>query len=90
MSYNGWSNFETWQIALNYNNFYDRWDDEVVCRKTVRELSINMEDLVKEVIEMDCNLDDDIISTAIDTYLKLVNWEELAKSLKDDLSCEDY
>lgn len=83
--YNGWTNYETWSIALFIDNEQE-WYNEVreMITKTIEDYDAMV--LIKEFIE------DNLITTELTPYqsqmisasLSEVNWKEIVQHYKEE------
>ena len=74
VKYNGWTNYETWKINLE---FFDGWDMEG--EKATYDWA---KDLVEDFIE-DSEGNETVKDWAL-SFVSEVNWTEIADSLNDD------
>ena len=78
MSYNGWSNMATWQVANDILNHH-QWDDsESITIEYLKELVNNA------VFENTGVATSTLISGYARRFLKDVNWEELVNTYNYD------
>jgi hypothetical protein len=81
--YNGWANYETWNVALWYNNDETIYDMiyEMIKHKQPDDLT---ESAAREVI-IDAFSNFDLKQTPDDVKLssKEINWNEIAEDLKE-------
>lgn len=81
-TYNGWTNYTTWRVNLEY--FYGD-DHPNMTAESAREF---VEDC------MASELDGDVRNSAVFQYASVflddVNWDEIADAYADDESEEDY
>ena len=82
--YNGWTNYETWNVALWLHNdevSYNYWEEQTSNAETVEELASQLEQEVKDQSPArDASLYTDLLGAA----LSEVNWYEIAKDWKEE------
>jgi hypothetical protein len=87
--YNGWTNYETWNIKLwmdNAESIYHYWEEKTKQAATIKELA----DALKEYY--DENIPEDVVGSYLDILtaaLEEVNWREIAESLWEEWREED-
>jgi hypothetical protein len=105
MSYNGWSNYETWNAALWMDN--DEGSSNL-CHDLAAEVfaeteeppepftragnaTYDLSDRLKELFDQDmaANPVQGWMADAINAYLSEVNWHEIAKHYIDDVEKEE-
>ena len=84
MSYNGWPNYETWNVSLWINNepstYYELCatlesdDNDYTAGKTIRNMVEDMNPLAD-----DASMFSDLISAALNE----VDWEEIARANRE-------
>ena len=83
MAYNGWSNYETWNVHLWLTNDEGSYE---MARDAVRHARPNREDeairdLVREMApDLGASMFSDLLTAALDS----VNWQEVADAFKDE------
>lgn len=77
MSYNGWTNYETWRINLE---FFDCWENG-------RLTAESAEEIVTEYLESECS--EGIVLDYALAFIARVNWHEIAEAHNEDLEDED-
>jgi hypothetical protein len=81
--YNGWTNYESWLVGLwldNDEGSYTYWRDrakQVSKRELAKELKASHEDWVSENVT-------GVFADLLNSALKSVNWEEVAKHVSND------
>ena len=89
MTYNGWSNYETWNIKLwldNEEGSYRYCKDLVRRAKNTRDLSLQLKDMIEEnAPELGASMYADLLNSSISE----VNWYEIAESYLADKEDED-
>jgi hypothetical protein len=84
--YNGWTNKQTWNINLTYQDCFEdmaqsqSWDD-------LDHLADALENLVDE-LEYSSLIDGSLAQQAVGEYLDRVNWMEIAEHLVADFDLE--
>ena len=80
-TYNGWTNYATWRIALEWFDNYNPFEDE----KDPYELSKMLQEYLEDNLMLDINMDLDINrSMCMDyamAFISDVNWYEIAEHL---------
>ena len=80
-TYNGWTNYATWRIALELFDNYNPFEDE----KDPYELSKMLQEYLEDNLMLDINMDLDINrSMCMDyamAFISDVNWYEIAEHL---------
>jgi len=72
-TYNGWTNYETWRINLEYG----------LCDGGFEGYSAEMlQNMVEEHLEEDCN-NKSTISYAL-SFISEVNWNEIARNIEEN------
>ena len=82
-TYNGWTNYATWRISLEFFDSYNPYDH-------INDPFDLMDCLcayVKDVLETDCN-NDTTLSYAF-SFLEDVNWYEIAEHLIKEVENEN-
>jgi hypothetical protein len=86
MSYNGWTNYETWAVKLWLDN--EQGDQEMM-EEIVRENTkdwiageVLRDTLAEYMPDLDGTLWGDLLSSAWEG----VNWREIAENVREDLS----
>jgi hypothetical protein len=90
MSYNGWSNYETWNVKLwldnEQNSAYAMEELAAIHRDNVYELAGQIKDYVEcDMPDMEASLWSDLLRSAFDE----VDWREIARAYIEDLPDED-
>jgi len=80
-TYNGWTNFETWKVNLE---FWDGSDIAEDTQLTVYELSQRLQELTEEHVYETTETNSFAQSIAI-AFLSEVNWMEIAQTKLDNL-----
>lgn len=81
MTYNGWSNYETWAVGLYLDGNYDEANRLAESADNVYDLSIMLQTMVSEspsitAVQEHASIAADLLGAA----LSEVNWQELAES----------
>jgi len=83
-NYNGWTNYATWRIALEWFDCYNPFKGE----NDAYQLSKQLSEYVEESLSLDCTN-----SMALDyalSFISEVNWYEIAENLiGEEVSNED-
>ncbi len=81
--YNGWSNYETWLVALWLDNDQAIQEDvQIICNKRTK-YEFNKADELREYVEELVYLDEASLRTdLINSALCVVNWAEIVNSMK--------
>ena len=103
MAYNGWKNYETWNVALwidndqgNYNHrqslAQDAWDDAEAGRYSTREQNAKsaLADSLKDWIEEQNPLANEasMFADLMNAALSEVDWYEIAENFLEDVDKE--
>lgn len=83
MTYNGWTNYETWSVALHLDNdegSQDYWR-EMAEENNVYELSQELKFAHENNNPIDVN--NDIYAQLLTGAISEVNWYEVAEHIKD-------
>lgn len=83
MTYNGWTNYETWSVALllaNDKGSQDYWRERAEGREAY-ELSLELKHDHEELNPIDGN--NDIYAQLLAAAMSEVNWYEVAEHIKD-------
>ena len=87
--YNGWTNYETWNVKLwmdNDEGEYDYWNERAEDnRESAYNLSQELKEYYQEGMPEVTGTYADLLQAALDS----VNWYEIAKSLISDLEPEE-
>lgn len=104
MSYNGWTNYETWNVALwidNEQGSYNHWREQARhCYKwasdrgtglTKKEQAvIDLAQLLKDAVNEDApDLGASMYADLLNAALSEVNWQEIAGHWVDDMADEE-
>ena len=104
MAYNGWKNYETWNVALWIGNeqgseresrqmAQDAWDNAVADRTFTREerAVLDLADSLETWIEEQNPLASDasVWSDLLSAALSEVDWQEWAENLLEDVDTDD-
>lgn len=82
-TYNGWTNYATWRIALEWFDGFNPYESE----SDPYELSKYLEDYVTECLSMDMP-NEMTLSYAL-TFISTVNWYEIAEHLIQEVTNEN-
>jgi hypothetical protein len=94
-TYNGWTNYETWAVALwldNDEGSHDHWREQALeaWRDDRKNAASNLADQLKAEHEENApDLPASIYSDLLNAAASEVNWYEIAEHYLDDLSDED-
>ena len=77
MSYNGWTNYETWRVNLE---IFDGWEGGRLTAKSA-------EQIVNEYLESECS--EGLVLDYALAFIARVNWHEIAEAHNEDLEEED-
>ncbi|KKK62357.1 hypothetical protein LCGC14_3005170 [marine sediment metagenome] len=81
--FNGFSNWETWQLSLNFMRFLEDDFGEIIKEKegnVKRKLNNNEKgELLELKIGKELEDTEDVKELIIDSFMREVNWEELIK-----------
>ena len=78
MGYNGWSNYETWDVALWINNGSDTHEERCRLARRARHQYALAEDLRAWVLAMMPDLGASMFTDLLWAAIGKVNWDELA------------
>jgi hypothetical protein len=82
MSYNGWANYETWNVGMWYGDvFTDMASEQKLCADDLESFVVEM--------EMDKIPDSSLAADIMNAALCRVNWDELADHYNEDSDFED-
>ena len=93
--YNGWTNYETWNVALWLGNEPGTYEDvRVITRRTInkygKECEYHLADELKGYVEdMMPDLGASMAADLLGAALSEVNWQEIAESYIEDFGGED-
>jgi hypothetical protein len=77
MSYNGWTNYETWNVGLWYGDvFADMASEQKLDSDSLEAFVVEM--------EMDKIPDSSLAADIMNASLRRVNWDELADHYNED------
>lgn len=79
--FNGWTNYETWRIALEIFDGYEMPEGLT----TTSEAAQHLQDLAHEILLQDIN-PNSLASGILDGFLSDVNWYEIAENIKSENS----
>jgi len=83
-TYNGWTNYPTWRIALEFFDCYNPFEYET----DIYDLSKLLQNYVEEHLLMECN-NDTTLSYA-HAFISDVNWYEIAENIiQEEVSNEN-
>lgn len=74
MSYNGWTNYETWRVNLEV---FDGWSEDELCGEMAESIA---DDVYLDGVDNELNIG------IIGSFLRQVNWHEIAKHHSEDKS----
>lgn len=80
MSYNGWTNYETWLTNLYLGDYLDSF---------TRYTGADVETLIYAIVDEDSSNLTGFISEVVSSFLSDVNWDEIAESHNYDVEDED-
>lgn len=93
--YNGWTNYETWLVALWLGNDQGTYDDvrqltkdtiEATGKACEWQLARSLRDYVESILpDLDASLAADLMGAS----LSEVNWQEIAESYISEIGAED-
>jgi hypothetical protein len=80
MSYNGWTNYETWNVGLWYGDVFADMASNASPQK------LRGDDLESFVVEMEMDKipDSSLAADIMNASLRRVNWDELADHYNED------
>jgi hypothetical protein len=82
MSYNGWKNYETWNVSLWYGDvFADMASEQKLCGDYLESFVVEM--------EMEKVPESSLAADIMNAFLHLVDWDELADRYNADFNFED-
>lgn len=84
--YNGWANYETWNVALWYNNDECLYDE--VFNRVRREIEHIDAEIAREIVQ-ETFINSGISATydGVKITDKKINWVEIAADLQEMISC---
>ena len=88
MSYNGWTNYETWNVNLwlgNEEGSYNYWQEQARELGNVTDLASALESEIMDNAPELPGLYGDILTANLQT----VNWREIAESMLGDIDEDD-
>ena len=77
VEYNGWTNYETWNLNLMYESFFQSFASEQRF-KDESALAEALESAIEE-IELEQLNENSLAHFAVSEYLDQINWQEIAK-----------
>ena len=84
MTYNGWTNYETWLVNLwldEEDSKAELWDQvDMTQADAVRELATVIEDSVIDRVD-EMGIENGMVRDLIGSALSEVNWDEIARSM---------
>ena len=84
MTYNGWTNYETWLVNLwldEEDSKAELWDKvDMTQADAVRELATVIEDSVIDRVD-NLGIENGMVRDLIGSALSEVNWDEIARSM---------
>jgi len=84
MTYNGWTNYETWLVNLwldEEDSKAELWDKvDMTQADAVRELATVIEDSVIDRVD-EMGIENGMVRDLIGSALSEVNWDEIARSM---------
>ena len=80
MSYNGWTNYETWNVALWINNEPTTYEERYRLARHARNAGELADTLKAWVHDMAPDLGASMFSDLLNAALGVVNWDEIASS----------
>lgn len=80
MSYNGWSNYETWNVGLWFGDWFADLANEG------QDMNADyLQSTVEEMLEADGQLPEyGIVADVMNAFLRRVNWQELAEHYESE------
>ena len=83
-SYNGWTNYETWLVALHIDNDQTLYNQALnLHHKNSFDYSQNLELWFEELIEWADGFKNTLVADLIRSALMEVNWMEIAKHYQE-------
>lgn len=76
-NYNGWTNYATWRIALEWFDGFNPSDNGY--SEDISELPVQLKDYVYEVLDETC--EDNLCKNYALAFISNVNWYEIAEHL---------
>ena len=87
-TYNGWTNYATWRVALEMFDGRDDWHETHDTKPTryefAEELKNEVEVYVDDVLGSDGRSGEAIIAGWVGSFLDDVNWDEIAENILSD------
>lgn len=80
MSYNGWSNYETWNVGLWFGDMFADYANEG------QDMNADyLQSTVEEILASEGQLPDyGLAADIMNNFLRKVDWEELAEHYKNE------
>lgn len=84
-TYNGWTNYETWRVNLEWFDGMDCTDWGETVYDVAKALQEHVEDCLSA--QMDMVSDSRVVDYAM-TFIQPVNWKEIAEHMLDEYKVE--
>lgn len=85
--YNGWTNYETWNVKLWLDNDQGSYNDMVFAAENAEDVAdtLDLADYIREYVEeMMPEMDASMFSDLLGAALSEVNWREIAAAYLED------
>lgn len=80
-TYNGWTNYETWNCALHFTDSFEGQTSKVTADM--------VSDYVYEYVQMYVKANIPFVSDVIESFVGVVNFEEIANAINEANEIED-
>lgn len=84
MSYNGWTNYATWRIALEIFDAFNIYD--LTTSTDIHDIRHAIREYVEELLSIDTP--NELAYSYAYAFIEQVNWYEIAEHLLEDMTTE--